>query len=178
MLARRSYNTLYKKNPARERDSYLFRRAPKGMLSCQGCGAVYAHGRWALEPADEIRRAVAIGAGVRAASCPACRKIREHYFQGIVEISGIAAGERAEILRLLKNEEIRAREKNPLERICAIVNSPGGLTVETTTEKLAQRLGRSLHKARGGRVIYKWSHRNKFARVLWDGGGREDSAKA
>ena len=178
MQTRRSYNTLYKKNPVGERDGYLFRRSPKGMLSCRDCRAIYARGRWTLEPSDKIRRALATGAGVQTATCPACRKIREHYSQGIVQISGFAAAERGEILRLLKNEESRAREKNPLERILAVVNDRRGLTIETTTEKLAQRLGRSLHKARGGRVTYKWSHRNKFARVLCDGGGREGAAKA
>jgi hypothetical protein len=42
-----------------------------------------------------------------------------------------------------------------------------GWRIETTTEKLAQRLGRSLRKARGGRVNYQWSHNNKFVRVFW-----------
>jgi len=37
-----------------------------------------------------------------------------------------------------------------------------------TTEKLAQRLGRSLRKARGGRLDYKWSHNNKFVRINWE----------
>jgi hypothetical protein len=29
-------------------------------------------------------------------------------------------------------------------------------------------LGRCLEKARGGKVTYKWSHNNKFVRVLWE----------
>jgi hypothetical protein len=24
-----------------------------------------------------------------------------------------------------------------------------------------------VHKARGGRIAYKWSHNNKFVRVMW-----------
>jgi hypothetical protein len=39
--------------------------------------------------------------------------------------------------------------------------------ISTTTEKLAQRLGRALKKARGGEVTYDWSHNNKFVRVVW-----------
>jgi hypothetical protein len=42
----------------------------------------------------------------------------------------------------------------------------GGWKVETTTEKLAQRLGRSLLKARGGKVADDWGHNNKFVRVV------------
>jgi hypothetical protein len=34
--------------------------------------------------------------------------------------------------------------------------------------KLAQRLGRAVRKARGGKLQYKWSHNNKFLRVTWD----------
>jgi NMD protein affecting ribosome stability and mRNA decay len=172
--AGRSYNTVYKKNSIDDRDSYLFRRSPKGILSCRGCGAVYNHARWALEPTEEIRRNVEIGAGVRRTYCPACQKIRQHYAQGVLKISGVDAEEMSEILRLLKNEETRAREKNPLERILAIVNDEDCLKVETTTEKLAQRFGRCLNKARGGKVVYKWSHRNKFARVYWEN-ARQDS---
>jgi hypothetical protein len=68
---------------------------------------------------------------------------------------------------MLRNEEERARQKNPLERIMRLEASNGNWRIETTTEKLAQRLGRSLKKARGGSLAYQWSHNNKFVRVLW-----------
>ena len=41
------------------------------------------------------------------------------------------------------------------------------LTVTTTTEHLAQRLGRALEKAFSGDVLYDFSHENKLARVKW-----------
>jgi hypothetical protein len=41
------------------------------------------------------------------------------------------------------------------------------LTVTTTTEHLAQRLGGMLEKAFGGEVRYDFSHENKLARVSW-----------
>ena len=80
---------------------------------------------------------------------------------------GVAPLERGDVLHILRNEESRAREKNPLERIMRLEASNGGWKVETTTEKLAQRLGRAVKKARGGKVDYKWSHNNKFVRVTW-----------
>ena len=80
---------------------------------------------------------------------------------------GVADHDRGEILRLLRNEEAQAREKNPLERIMRLAAAGDDWMVETTTEKLAQRLGRSLRKARGGKVSYTWSHNNKFLRVVW-----------
>jgi hypothetical protein len=41
------------------------------------------------------------------------------------------------------------------------------LTVSTTTEHLAQRLGQALEKAFDGSVHYDFSHENKLARVTW-----------
>ena len=43
----------------------------------------------------------------------------------------------------------------------------GKLTLSTTTEHLAQRLGRALEKAYDGKVEYDFSHENKLARVTW-----------
>ena len=80
----------------------------------------------------------------------------------------VEAGNRGELARILRNEESRAREKNPLERIMRMDTANGGWRVETTTEKLAQRLGRSIKKARGGKLAYKWGHNNKFVRVVWE----------
>jgi NMD protein affecting ribosome stability and mRNA decay len=167
MRTTKPYNTIYKKNPSGEEKRYRFLGQPKGIRSCPGCGAVYFHGRWSLEPAEAIRRRLEGRDAVKDSYCPGCLKIRDRYAQGIVEISGIEPKEKMDILRLVKNEEIKARGKNPLERIIAIVPKENALRIETTTEKLAQRLGRALNKARGGRVAYKWSERNKFVRVIW-----------
>ena len=59
-------------------------------------------------------------------------------------------------------------EKNPLERIIRLDQLNGDWHIETTNEKLAQRLGRTMKKAKGGKVAYKWSHNNKFVRVVWE----------
>ena len=41
------------------------------------------------------------------------------------------------------------------------------LVVETTTEKLAQHLGRTIHKAYKGDLSFQWSEPNPFVRVYW-----------
>jgi hypothetical protein len=91
----------------------------------------------------------------------------DQYPSGELRLEGVTSEENQEVLRLLKNEEERAREKNPLERIMRMETDGPAWRVETTTEKLAQRLGRALEKARGGKATYRWSHNNKFVRVLW-----------
>lgn len=161
------YATAYKKKVDIEGDMYLPRWSPKGILYCSSCGAVYYGRRWTLSPPDEIRDWAEFRSDVRSTLCPACRKIRDRYPSGQLRLVGITPEEKREIFRLLRNEEERAREKNPLERIMSILSDGPNWKVETTTEKLAQRLGRCLEKARGGKVIYKWSHNNKFVRVVW-----------
>jgi hypothetical protein len=72
------------------------------------------------------------------------------------------------VVHLLENEAERAGEDNPLARILGR-NWEGttGLTVSTTTEHLAERLGHALERAFGGEVTFTFSHENKLARVAW-----------
>jgi NMD protein affecting ribosome stability and mRNA decay len=159
------YRTAYKKRVDVERDTYLPRWSPKGIMQCMGCGSFYYRRRWMLiPPAGEIFPPAA----ATRVFCPACKKIREGYPSGELHMSGVGESERREVFRILRNEEEQARQKNPLERIMRIEARNGGWWVETTTEKLAQRLGRSLRKARGGKLLYKWGHNNKFLRVSWE----------
>jgi len=73
-----------------------------------------------------------------------------------------------ELLKLVKNEEHRARGFNPLERVMSVKeNGHGSVIITTTNEKLAQRLGRAIKKAFHGDVRYHWSHDNKLVRVDW-----------
>jgi NMD protein affecting ribosome stability and mRNA decay len=119
--------------------------------------------RWSLSAPTEVRPALQPGQ-----LCPACQKIKAHSVSGELHVRHVAEQDRGEVLRLLRNEAAQAREKNPLERIMRLAASGDDWMVETTTEKLAQRLGRSLRKARGGKVDYAWSHNNKFVRVVWE----------
>lgn len=161
--AAKKYTTAYKKRVDVERDTYIPRLAPQETVQCMGCGAFYYRRRWTLMLPNEFQTPVRRP----PIYCPACRKIKDQYPSGELHLLGMDGAERREIAHILRNEEERAREKNPLERIMRLEAADGDWRVETTTEKLAQRLGRSIKKARGGKLIYKWSHNNKFVRVLW-----------
>jgi hypothetical protein len=145
MRATRKYTTAYKKKVDVERDTYQPKKSPPGTLQYRGCGAFYYRRRWSLEPpSDPENRAQT---EVHPVFCPACLKIRDRYPSGELRLSGVGARERRELMHILRNEEAHAREKNPLERIIAIeANGAQGWSVTTTTEKLAQRLGRCLRK--------------------------------
>jgi hypothetical protein len=161
--AAKRYNTAYKKKIL-ERDVYLPRQSPRGIIQCGGCGAFYYRRRWTLKlPAGVQKPVPAI-----QTFCPACHKIKQNYPLGELRLLGVKAADQRSVVSIMRNEEERAREKNPLERIMKMSAKGGDWKVETTTEKLAQRLGRSLRKARGGRLLYKWGHNNKFVRVVWE----------
>jgi hypothetical protein len=159
----KKYTTMYKKRVL-ERDCYLPRRSPKEIIQCTGCGAFYFRRRWTLSLPSGFSNPVQ----AHPIYCPACTKTRERFPGGELHLVGVEAANRNEIARILRNEEERARRKNPLERIMRLQATNGDWRVETTTEKLAQRLGRSIRKARGGKLQYKWGHNNKFARVIWE----------
>jgi hypothetical protein len=162
--AAKKYNTTYKKKIDLDRDTFLPRRSPKEIIQCSGCGAFYHRRYWTLSAPAGFTPAVQF----RPVYCPACQKIKQGRASGELYLNGIGDKDRAEVAHLLRNEEGKAREKNPLERIMRLEQAVNNWKVVTTTEKLAQRLGRSVYKARGGKIAYKWSHNNKFVRVLWE----------
>ena len=140
-------------------------RAARGAIACRDCGAVYVKRRWVLptEPA-----AIAVAALARPGRCPSCTIKARKQVRGYVYAEGaFARVHRPEIEALLRQEAARAAVDNPLGQLIAWERTPERLTVSTTTEHLAQRLGEALHSAYHGKVRYKFSHGEPFARVTW-----------
>jgi NMD protein affecting ribosome stability and mRNA decay len=147
-------------------DSYLSDLKPDEVVVCRECRSVYAGQRWQLE--HQAARELSDAKQVFDALCPACEKIRDRMPGGVLSLSGRFLSEHeSEIVNLLHHENSKAMEVNPLERLIDIERSDDGLTVLTTTEKMAQRLGRAVHKACSGEVEYKWSEDDKLLRVNW-----------
>jgi len=146
------------------KDPYLSKASPEEMSACAKCGAVYSNKRWAHK-----NDAAPSAAPARAAVlCPACQKIRDKFAQGFVTLQGAFVKEhREDLLNLIKNKETLASHTNPLERIIEIKESGGAIEITTTSDKLAQRIGRVVAKAFSGEVEYKWSDDVKLARVVW-----------
>lgn len=149
-----------------QEDPYLLRSAYKEPTVCPTCKLIYHNKRWFWD--DKLIKELE-KQGADYQKCPACRKIEDRYPMGILHISGEFAGAHKEdILRLLKNEEKRAMEKNPLERVISTKeNKKGIISIETTTESLALRMGRVLTRAYAGEVEYKFSDTQKLVRVEW-----------
>jgi hypothetical protein len=129
---------------------------------CSECGIVYVNKNWKLYAPQSLKKKTVI--------CPACKKIKEQYYLGILELKGAFLQEhKQEIMNILKNEEERQRAKNALPRIGKIEESDGGkLIVYTTSVRLAYRLGKAVYNACKGDLTIKWSDGEHFTRVYWN----------
>ncbi len=147
-------------------DPYIDRHSLQGTTVCKRCGSVYTSGRWYLK-GQAPEKAVSNGRR-KEITCPACQKVRDRMPGGILKITGdFVRSHQEEIMNLIRNETNKAQTVNPLEKIIALGPIANGIEITTTNEKLAQRIGRALHKAYSGHVEYKWSEDTKLARVNW-----------
>jgi hypothetical protein len=182
MTMRRSkrYSTQSFKKKEFIEDPYSMKQAPKGLLECPGCHAVFFRKRWSFPETSSSQTRKPTGAGPKKPPkqisvpqsflCPACQKLRDGYAEGFLTIQWPNwEAHKAEVLGLIHNEEHQAVRKNPLERVMTIRTRPDGADIETTTEHFAQRLGKHLDRAFKGSIEYKWSHKDKCCRVSWQG---------
>jgi NMD protein affecting ribosome stability and mRNA decay len=136
---------------------------PRGLkdgATCRGCGIVYHNKRWQSDGAEVEKTSEVL--------CPACQRMEAHNPAGVVTLSGhYLADHKNEILNTIKQEEAKHREKNPLGRIMEITDEAGRITVTTTEDKLAQKLGREVYKSQHGELHYQWSHDQRVVRVDW-----------
>jgi NMD protein affecting ribosome stability and mRNA decay len=134
---------------------------------CQECRALYQGKRWFFE--ENLYNKLAGTKKVREVVCPTCRKIKDHYVEGYLTLSGdFLVAHKDKIVQLLEKEAAKVGRRSVDDRIIKVVpEGDGKLVVETTTEKLAQHLGRTIYKAYKGDLSFSWSETHKFVRVYW-----------
>jgi NMD protein affecting ribosome stability and mRNA decay len=134
---------------------------------CAICQAIYQNKRWFFD--EKLAAKLADTSKVKEVTCPTCRKIKDHYPEGILTLSGdFLKDHKDEILTLLKKEAERVGKRSVADRIMTLTEKgKDQLVVETTTEKLAQHLGRAVHKAYKGELNFNWGEMDKFVRVYW-----------
>jgi len=142
-------------------------KPPADPAICSTCQAVWHKGKWSIDPAT--RRALRWWRAPISIVCPACQSVKEGIPTGILYLTGSFLSENhAEILSLIRHAARAAAAKNPLERIIRInADPPDMLVVETTSEKLARRLGRAINRSYGGALGIRFSHEDKLVRVYW-----------
>ena len=154
------------KRATRSTDVYLPSEGKEEAVVCTGCKATFRGKRWFSE-GDEGAKLPA-GHVPRKAVCPACQRMKDNNPAGVVTLSGDYLLKHEEvILNAVKNIEAKARGKNPLARIMEIGQEGNVLTIRTTDEKLAEKLGKEIYKSHSGKLGLQWSEDESFVRVNW-----------
>jgi len=150
----------------RSTDPYLPKEGLKEVSFCKKCGIIYRNKRWYMDEAEleRVRSDPESGKIV----CPSCLRMHDNNPGGVITLTGeYLVKHEEEILDLIKNKEALYRGKNPLGRIMEISQEGNVLTIATTEDKLAEKLGRDVYKAHKGDLHYKWSENESFVRVNW-----------
>ena len=148
-------------------DPFLPHEGTKEPSICTTCKAVFHRKRWTHD--SETYRKLELSPKTNKLTCPACQKVDAGYAEGIVTLRGSYLWEHEEEIRhILKNEENKAYAKNPLERIIRMTRQKDELVIETTEEKLAEHLGKVLHRAHQGELKISWAGNPDMCRVSWE----------
>ncbi|NLV23496.1 MAG: ATPase [Deltaproteobacteria bacterium] len=151
----------------RSEDPFIAEEGMPETAVCPDCHARYEHKRWTLD--EEVAGQLPREEGAARVLCPACRKIAGDYAEGIVILRGAYLWKHEEEIRhLIHNEETRARDKNPLQRIISMARQGDSLVIRTTEQKLAEHFGRAVHKAQQGDLRVSWDQGHVRCRVFWE----------
>ena len=165
---KRFTNTSFTRRVDHEAGRHHTKRAGREPAVCALCGALYFKRRWISADHTHVAENRHFRPPI-VTTCPTCIQIQGGTPSGYVFIDGaFFRSHRDSVETLLRNEAERAVEDNPLARIMLWnEDNKQKLTLSTTTEHLAMRLGHALEKAFHGTVEYDFSHENKLARVTW-----------
>lgn len=148
-------------------DPYMLHGCGTESLYCPVCKSVYYDKHWAQD--EKAYKKALKNKNVKAIKCPACLKIEDHYAMGILKLQGsFLKDHRADILSTIKSEAKNALARNPLDRIIEIDEKKKNITISTTTEKLALKLGRKVNKAYKGNLQYQFAQKEKVVRLNWE----------
>ena len=165
MKVKKSAQKVVKKAMDTCKDPYLQKERQHDMAMCKQCHAIYHNKRWSFDEKLYIKERD--HKKTLLVLCPACQKIRDKYAEGFVTLKGDYLKEhKQDILNLIKNYDQRAMGYNPLERIIEIKDRGSVVEITTTHEKLAQRIGKKVHKACQGELEIKWTE-DRVTRVVW-----------
>jgi NMD protein affecting ribosome stability and mRNA decay len=150
---------------ARSTTAYQHKTDVKESAYCSGCGVIKHKKRWAMDP-EELTRLKSSKAATLL--CAACLRIQDKNPAGILVLTGdYLLQHQEEICNLITKCETKSREKNPLGRIMELRQEGDNITISTTEDKLAQKIGRDIYKAHSGSLQYQWSRDQHFVRVSW-----------
>lgn len=142
---------------------------------CSTCHAIYHRKHWHLDEARYL--ALRQDPACKELTCPGCHAIAHENFGGRLEVSltGLER-HRDQILATLRNEEARARQVNPHERIGRLEDTGTALWIDTLSPFLAHRMAGVLKKTfHGTRAHEHLDPNTPRTRVRWGLPAAEDT---
>ncbi|HHG74826.1 MAG TPA: ATPase [Persephonella sp.] len=141
-------------------DPYFTKEKYPDPSICERCGVVFHEGvfQWIEPPPKNAEKMI----------CPACRRIEDRYEGGIVVLEGdFLKSHKEEIINLIRNVEQNEMAYRPLERVINMEDEGDKITITTTYEHLARRIGEAVHRAYKGDLNFKYPEGTKYIRVHW-----------
>lgn len=128
---------------------------------CTTCKVVYSKGRWVWNYEGEVSKKI---------TCPACKRIKDSYPAGFIQLSGgFFTENQEEIINLVRNVEEQAKAEHPMQRIIRIRKTRTKSTlVETTSVHLARRIGDAISRAYKGEYAMQYADNYNRIRVQWE----------
>lgn len=126
------------------RQPEAFGGAKKGVVICETCNIFYYKKSWHHDGDTFIAARANKDIPVSFAVCPACKLIKSKQCLGKITVKNIPAAQKTDLLNLIKGYGERAFDRDPLERLISSVVSGSSVTVKTTNNQLAQRLGKKI----------------------------------
>lgn len=137
-----------------------------GNAVCKRCHAVHEDKHWFFSEKEYAR--LSKDKNTHVVVCPGCQRVKDKHVDGVVNIkSNLVKEKEQELLNLIHHEEKIELEKNPLSRVIDIEIKKGFISIQTTTEFLATRIGHAIDKAYNGNLEIQKLPREKFVRVSW-----------
>lgn len=142
------------------------KRNLKDVLICRYCNAIYEDKHWVSLEKLKLKFIDKLKPGV----CPACHEEHSHISDGVLKLRGsFISQHRAEIENTILNLGKTAEQKDILNRIERIETQPDALTIYTTKNQLAVKIGKKIDSShKGGKLIIKWSKNDKPVEVTWN----------
>lgn len=140
--------------------------AVAGTIICPVCHSISDGKHWRVNEKEYQR--LRQDPRVRIQLCPADERIQRQMFDGEIVVRGNWLAEhKEEVLNLVRNEEKRARDTNPMSRLASVQERDGYLYILTTSQSLARRIGAGLKSAFKGRLTIQRLPYESFTRVRW-----------
>lgn len=141
-------------------------RGHAGTIVCPRCHSISNGKRWFQD--EDLYQCIRDMPEVRTVVCPGCQRLEANTYEGVVWLrSPLLSDSRDQAMHLIAHAEAQARRHNPASRVLAIEARGDTIQVFTTTNFLAERIGRAFQRSFKGTLQFNRAPGERFSRVHW-----------